>query len=72
MTPFISFPTFASYFRYPPPSSQIIPYNSGPTPSLEVRQRSTRPGSTSFQGFVPIGLGALPPASQHGGGASAK
>jgi len=37
-----------------------------------VRQRSTGPGSTSIQGFVPIGLGALPPASQHDGGASAK
>ncbi len=39
---FIPFLTSASYFRYPPPSSQIIPYNPAPDRYLGGEAKTSR------------------------------
>lgn len=61
----ISFHNFPALFRYPPPYSQIIPYNPAPTAILEVRRRrrpQTR-GKHSFSRAYSSKLGPLPQLS---------
>ena len=70
---FLSFHNPSAQIRYPPPSSQIAPYNPAPTAILggEAAKTTHRQEALHFKGSF-LEVGGLPPTFWHGGGASAR